>query len=256
MIYMPIIVVVLYSFNANQGRVATKFTGFSLRWYEELFFKSTGYDDALLTSLFVGAFSVLFSTVLGTLGALAYARRKVPKGFISKVKEGSFSFLENVMMLPVMIPEIILGIAFLTLFTFFKIPMGIFSLVLAHTTFCVPYVYIIVKGRISNMDDTLFFAARDLYATPVKAFFTVTLPLIAPAVLSGALIALAMSLDDFVISFFVNGATTTTLPVKIYSSIRFGVSAQINALCTVMLVVVFALVFLSHFVLGRKKHEK
>lgn len=106
------------------------------------------------------------------------------------------------------------------------------TLVLAHTTFCVPYIFIIVKGRLAGMDPSIVEAARDLGASEARAFFDITLPLIAPGVVSGALLAFAMSMDDFIISFFVTGATTTTLPLKVYSSVKTGVSPQVNALCT------------------------
>ena len=253
LMYLPIVVVVVYSFNANTARSSNTFTGFSLQWYAQLFDDERGFGEAFRTSLFVGFVSVFFSCVLGTLGALGLARRKAKKGFLGAVSSTAVGLLENIMTLPVMLPEIILGLAFLSLFTLLNLPFGLLTLILAHITFCVPYVFIIVKSRLATMDDALLEAARDLGASPSRAFLTVTLPLISPAVLSGALLALAMSLDDFVISFFVNGAQTTTLPLKIYSSVRYGVSAQVNALCTVMLVAVFVLVAMSQLILKKRK---
>ena len=138
------------------------------------------------------------------------------------------------------------------LFSALGLRSGMLTLVLAHTTFCVPYVYLLVKSRLATMGDDLENAARDLGASPAQALRTVTLPLTRPAILSGALLALAMSLDDFVISFFVSGAGATTLPLKIYSSVRYGVSSQINALCVVMLAAVFLLVGVSQLVLRKK----
>ena len=259
LMYLPIGVVVLYSFNANTAHSSALFTGFSLQWYAELFGDKRGFLDALKTSLIVAGVSVVFSGVLGTLGALGMARRRVKKSFFQRLLSTGATLTENLMSLPIMLPEIILGLAFMSLFTLMNLPFGMLTLILAHITFCVPYVFIIVKGRLATMDDSLMEAARDLGASPVRAFFSVTLPLLSPAVLSGALLSLAMSLDDFVISFFVNGAQTTTLPLKIYSSVRYGVSAQVNALCTVMLAFVFALVALSQLVLkkgGRAKGKK
>lgn len=255
LMYLPIIVVVLYSFNANTARSTSAFTGFSLQWYRELFDGERGFGDALKTSLTVGLISVALSCVIGTLGALGMVRRKVKKTFLSRAAGAASRTTENLVTLPVMLPEIILGLAFLSLFTLLKLPFGVVTLVLAHVTFCVPYVFIIVKGRLATMDDSLLEAARDLGAGPVRAFFSVTLPLLFPAVVSGALLSLAMSLDDFVISFFVNGAQTTTLPLKIYSSVRYGVSAQVNALCTVMLAAVFILVALSQLVLALNRRK-
>lgn len=253
LMYLPIVVVVLYSFNANTARTSMVFTGFSLQWYAELFDEKRGFGDALQTSLLIGAVSVFFSCLIGTLGALGLARRKVGRGFFARAANAVGSLSENLMSLPIMLPEIILGLAFMSLFTLLKLPFGMLTLILAHVTFCIPYVFMIVKSRLATMDDSLLEAARDLGASPARAFFTVTLPLLSPAVASGALLALAMSLDDFVISFFVNGASTTTLPLKVYSSVRYGVSAQVNALCTVMLAAVFLLVALSQLVLKSKK---
>ena len=162
------------------------------------------------------------------------------------------ALMENIAILPIMVPEIILGVAFLLLFSALGLPSGMLTLVLAHTTFCVPYVYLLVKSRLSTIGEEYVLAARDLGASPMRALSTVTLPLVLPSVFSGALLALAMSLDDFVISFFVAGADTTTLPLKVYSSVRYGVSPQINALCTLMLIAVFLLVGLSQIVLRKK----
>ena len=253
LMYLPIIVVVLYSFNASTARVPTVFTGFSLQWYQALFDDQRGYGDALKISLQVGLLSVLLSTVLGSLGALGQARRRIRQSLLGKIQYVGESLLENLVILPIMLPELILGVAFMLLFALLKLPSGMLTLVIAHTTFCVPYVYLLVKSRLATLGDELELAARDLGASPARAMLTITLPLIRPAVLSGALLSLAMSLDDFLISFFVSGADSTTLPLKIYSSARYGVSSQINALCTVMLLFVFLLVIISQLVLKRKR---
>ncbi len=252
LMYLPIVIVVLYSFNASTARVPTVFTGFSLQWYEALFDDQRGYGEALKTSLQVGFFSVLLSSLLGSLGALGQARKKTRNTLGEKLLRGSQSLLESLVVLPVMIPEIILGVAFMLLFSLLGLPSGVLTLVIAHTTFCVPYVYLLVKSRLATLGDEMENAARDLGASPARAMLTITLPLIRPAVLSGALLSLAMSLDDFMISFFVSGPNSTTLPLKIYSSARYGVSSQINALCTIMLLFVFLLVILSQLVLKRK----
>lgn len=251
--YLPIVVVVLFSFNASTARTPTVFTGFTLRWYAELFEDKRGFGEALGASLTVALYSVGLSTVLGVLGALGMVRRQTKKGLSGRLLRAGRNLVESIVVLPIMLPEIILGVAFLLLFSALGLPAGMTTLTLAHTTFCVPYVYLLVKSRLATMDEELENAARDLGASPLRAIFTVTLPLLRPAILSGALLALAMSLDDFVISFFVSGSGVTTLPLKIYSSVRYGVSAQINALCAVMLVAVFALVALSQLVLRRKK---
>lgn len=246
LMYLPVLVVVLYSFNSNTGRSAAyQFGSFSLHWYENLFAPEKGYLSALLTSLRIAFFSVLVASVLSTLAAVGLLRRKMRSGLLGRAGYGVMTAFEQVSMLPIMIPEIILGIAFLALFTAFKLPFGELTLVLSHISFCIPYVYITVKGRLSTLDPALIEAARDLGASPARAFLTVTLPLIMPAVMSGSLLAFAMSMDDFVISFFVNGAETTTLPLKVYTSVKVGVTPAVNALCTLMLGMAFLLVAIA-----------
>lgn len=236
LLYLPILIVVIYSFNGNSSRTAAvRFQGFSLQWYKGLFNPISGYGRQLVSSFEVAFWSVLISAVIGTLGAFSSIKRQRMKGLRSKIYSG----MENVAMLPIMIPEIILAIAFMTLFSKLNLPFGKLTLVLAHVSFCVPYILITVKSRLSTIDPALEEAARDLGASPFRAFMTVSLPLVAPGVISGSLLAFAMSMDDFVISFFVNGAETSTLPIKIYSSVKVGVTPKVNALCTVMLMSVF-----------------
>ena len=243
LVYLPMIVVIVYSFNANASRLPNAFTGFSLQYYRALFRDTKGLLGSLLTSLKLAGLSCGAAMVIGTLGAVGMAKKKL-----------RFSgFLETVTMLPVMIPEIILAVAFLALFTAAGMKLGMGTLVLAHITFCTPYIFMLVKGRLAGMDANLEAAARDLGASPARAFFTVTLPLIVPGVFSGAMLAFAMSLDDFVISFFVTGSNVNPLPLKIYSSVKTGVSLQVNALCTLMLVFVFVVVGVVIFRPARKK---
>ena len=242
LLYLPIVVVVLYSFNANTSRFTFNFTGFSLQYYEGLLHDTKGLVAALMTSLQLAVYSCALALVIGTLGALGMARARV-RG------QGA---VEMASMLPIMIPEIILGMAFMAVFTFLDLKSDMIKLVIAHVTFCVPYIYLTVKARLYGMDPSLVEAARDLGASPVRAFLSVTLPLILPGVLSGTLLAFAMSLDDFVISFFVSD-TTVTLPLKIYSSVKTGVPLQVNALCTVMLAVVAIAVALSRLLKRREE---
>jgi len=147
-----------------------------------------------------------------------------------------------------MIPEIILGLAFMVIFNAMGLRGNDLRLILAHTTFCIPYIFLTVKSRLVGMDTALFDAARDLGANPARVVWDITLPLCRPAIISGAFLALAMSLDDFVISFFVYGAGEGTLPIKIYSSVKVGVSPQVNALCTLMIGAVFIAVAVSRYV--------
>lgn len=243
LMYLPIAVVALYSFNANASRYPSAFTGFSLQYYQALLRDTKGLLAALKNSLILAGISCGVAMVIGTLGAVGMAARKFRI-------QGA---IETMAVLPIMVPEIILGMAFLAVFTFAGLRFGMLTLVLAHVTFCTPYVFIIVKGRLAGLDPSLIEASRDLGASPVRAFFTVTLPLILPGVLSGVMLAFAMSLDDFVISFFVTGATTTTLPLKVYSSVKTGVSLQVNALCTLTLAAVAIAMAVKHFALDRRK---
>lgn len=241
MMYLPILIVILYSFNDSKS--SGLWVGFTTDWYAKLF-RDSGMGQALVNSLELAAWSVGFSGIIGTLGAIGMTRSRF---------RGQ-NALETVATLPIMIPEIILGMAYLAVFSAIGIPFGMPALVIAHTTFCIPYVFINVKGRLYGTDPALEEAARDLGAKPLRVFFTVTLPLIFPAVLSGMLLALAMSMDDVVISFFVTGPTTNTLPLKIYSGLKTGITPQINALCTLMLGGVFLLVSISQL-LGRRNRQ-
>lgn len=254
--YLPIITVVVYSFNDNPSRTPLEFTGVTLKWYRDLFSDTRGFGDALWVSLKVAFWSVLFSSVIGTLGAVGLSGRMV-KGRGTRLD----GFMESLTSLPIMIPEIILGLAFMAVFSTVGIPFGEWTLVLAHTTFCIPYVFLMVKSRLVGMDEALFDAARDLGAAPRRVLWDITLPLCRPAILSGAFLALAMSLDDFIISFFVYGTGSVTLPIKVYSSVKVGVSLQVNALCTVMIAAAFLAVALSRYVssmraAGKKRAEK
>ena len=239
--YLPIAVVVVYSFNANTARIPIDFTGWTTAWYGKLFENRSGFGDALLLSVRVALWAVAISCVIGTLGAIGMANRAGSRH--SRLDTA----MESLMSLPIMIPEIILGLAFMVVFNAMGIRGNDLRLVLAHVTFCIPYVFLNVKSRLVGMDPALFDAARDLGASPARVVRDITLPLCRPAILSGAFLALAMSLDDFVISFFVYGAGEGTLPIKIYSSVKVGVSPQVNALCTLIMGVVFIAVALSRY---------
>lgn len=241
LLYLPILMVIVYSFNS--GRTIGKWQGFTTEWYARLFGNGL-MADALRSSLLLAALSSALAGGIGTLGAIAIARSRL-RGLRA---------LESLATLPIMIPELVLGMAYLALFTAAGVRLGMGALVLTHTTFCVPYVLINVKSRLIGMDPALEEAARDLGAGPARVLFDVTLPLILPAVISGMMLSAAMSLDDVVISFFVTSAETTTLPLKVYTGLRSGGTPEINALSTLMLGVVFLIVALSQLV--RAKSEK
>ncbi len=231
LMYLPILVVVAYSFNDTK---LFHWAGFTTDWYVKLFRNRT-IIEAFWNSLKLAVLSSLSACVLGTMGAVGMSKRHF------KTK----GMLENLAIVPIMVPEIILGMAYLAFFSLVKLPFGMLTLVMAHTTFCVPYIYINVKAALTNMDPSIGEAALDLGASPTRAFFDITAPIILPAILSGTLLAFAMSMDDVVISFFATGSETSTLPLQVYSMLKMGVTPEINALCTVMLGTVFLLVALS-----------
>ena len=164
LLYLPILVVALFSFNASTARTPTVFTGFSLQWYRALFSDERGFGEALKNSLVLAACSVTLATVLGVLGALGQARARMKKGWRGRALRAGQGLIENIAVLPTMLPEIILGVAFLLLFSALGLPSGMLTLTLAHTTFCMPYVYLLVKSRLATMGDEMENAARDLVA--------------------------------------------------------------------------------------------
>lgn len=242
LIYFPLVMVVVFSF--NESKLSASFTGFSLQWYEVLF-HDRNLKEALFHSILLGIFSCGISAVIGTLGAVGMARAKYKS-------KGMMEYLSTI---PIMIPEIILGMVFLVFFSMLKLPFGMITLVIAHTTFCIPYIFMMVKARLVGIDKSLEEAARDLGSGPIRTFFDITVPLIAPAVLSGSLLAFAMSFDDVVISIFVNGPRLNTLPVKVYAQLKTGVTPEINALCTVILVVIIIVLLLFSFI-GKRAKKK
>ena len=227
--YLPILIVIIYSFNEN--KLTAIWSGFSLKWYTELL-KDKDLMEALKNSFILGVLSCFCAGVIGTIGAVGMARMNY------KTK----GIMEYVSMLPIMIPEIILGMVFLAFFSAISLPFGMTTLVIAHTTFCIPYIYMMVKARLVGMDPTLLEAARDLGASEIRAFWDITLPLIMPAVASGSLLAFAMSFDDVVISVLVTNSRINTLPIKVFSRIKFGGSPEINALSTIMLSVTLIII--------------
>lgn len=244
--YVPILLTVIYSF--NESKLSTVWNGFSLKWYRELF-RDSDLWEALLNSLILAGSSCLLAIVIGTTGALGMHGRK------SKADKA----VAGLSLMPIMIPEIILGMVFLAVFSFMNLPFGMLTLIIAHTTFCVPYVYSMVKARLVGMDKEYAEAALDLGATPVRVFFDITLPLILPAILSGAMLSFAMSFDDVVISIFVTGPKVNTLPIKIYTKVKTGVTPEINALATIMLVITALLLVGAAFInkIGvKEKSEK
>ena len=240
-VVMMVLTTVLIVFSFNESKLPVKFTGFSLKWYQELF-HDRAMLEALVNSLILGVLSCLVSAVIGTLGAVG----------LSRIHWKSKGALEYISILPLMIPEIILGMVLMAFFYMLNLPFGMLTLLIGHTVFCVPYILMEVKARLAGMDPALEEAARDLGAGPFRAFRDITLPLIMPAVISGSLLAFAMSMDDVVISIFVNGPRLSTLPIKVYTQLKTGVTPEINALCTILLAATLA-IFIVYSLITKKK---
>lgn len=234
LLYIPLLALVVYSFLGKVDPVSGS-RGWTLEWYRRVFANSQ-VIESLNNSLVVGFWSTLAAAFLGTTAAIAIERTRFP----------GRRLFDALIHLPLIMPEIVLGLSLLIWFVLLRISLGTVSIILAHVTFSVSYVIITVKARLADFDVSLEDAARDLGASPWQVFSRITLPLIWPAVLSGALMAFTLSFDDFLITFFTAGVGSDTLPLKIYSMVKFGVSPEINALSTVLLVATFLLV-LSFF---------
>ena len=241
-LYLPLIILALYSF--NDFRINAVWTGFTLKWYQALF-QNTRVLEALTNTLIIGFFSTIISTALGTTAAIALHRYRY------KFK----AVINGLVYLPILIPEIVMGLSLLVLFSQAHLPLGKPTLILAHITFCVSFVVITVGARMEGMRNDLEQAASDLYATPWQTFRYITLPLIMPGIIAGALIAFTLSIDDFVISFFVAGPNSTTLPLYIYAMVKRGISPEINALSTLMMCATVSMVVLAEILQPRHHHH-
>ena len=247
-LYIPMLILIIYSFNAS--KLVTVWAGFSTKWYSRLF-NNEAFIDAAWVTLKVGFISSCAATILGTM--IAYIM----------VRGGRFygrSLFSSMIYAPLVMPEVITGLSLLLLFISIGLDRGVFTIILAHTTFSMCYVSVVVSSRLASFDVSIEEAAIDLGCTAFDAFRSVTLPIIAPAVISGWLLAFTLSLDDLVIASFVSGPASTTLPIKIYSSVRLGLSPEINALSTLMIAVVTFGVLTSSIIskraIKRQKREE
>ena len=247
-LYAPIVILVLFSFNDSDTKSRAVWSGFSLRWYQKLF--SNGeLLNALRNTVIIAVVAAIAATVLGTIAAIGInSMKKWPKRFVMSVGN-----------LPMVNPEIVTGISLLLLFVFgarlLHVELGIFFFFLAHITFCLPYVILSVMPKLRQMDNSLFEAAQDLGCTPIRSFFKVVFPEILPGIITGAVMAFTLSIDDFVISYFTSG-TTQTLPVYIYSMTRKRVSPEINALCTLLFGTIMVLLLVINFSKKRSNDVK
>jgi spermidine/putrescine transport system permease protein len=238
-LYLPIIVLVVLSFNQNQ--TATIWTTFSLDWYKVVL-ENPNIIRATQNSLIVASIATVVSTIFATLAAL---------GTSGKSFKGLAAF-NGLVGLPLLVPEIVTAVASLLFFLAIGLELGLTTVILAHTVFCIPFAYLPIRARLEGLDPKLLEAASDLYARPWNAFTRVTLPLLMPGIVSGAMLAFITSMDDFVITFFVAGAGATTLPVYIFGMIRTGISPEVNAISTLLFAASLMIVLLSFFI-GQKK---
>lgn len=250
-LYAPIVVLIVFSFNDTETASRTVFSGFTLRWYERLF-QDRYILEALLNTLIIAVVSAVCATLLGTMAAIG----------INRMKRMPRRVMMNVTNFPMVNPEIVMGVSMMLLFVaavnlFGGKSLGMVSLILAHITFCLPYVILSVLPKLRQMNPSLYEAAQDLGCPPRRAFFKVVLPEIMPGVVTGMMMAFTLSIDDFVISYFTSG-TTQTLPIYIYSMTRKRISPEINALSTVLFVVILALLVLINMRQARdeKKAKK
>ena len=243
-LYAPILILIFFSFNSSNSNVV--FDGFSLRWYKELF-QDTEILGALGNTLIIASVSSVVSTLIGTAAAIGLAN----------YKKWQKNAVMNLTYLPVLNPDIITGISMLLLFVAFRISTGFITVLLAHITFCIPYVILSVMPRLRHVDAHLYEAAQDLGAPPVKAFFKAVFPQLLPGIFSGLMMAFTLSIDDFVVTFFVRGNSFTTLSTVIYTITKRKIPLSINALCTLMFVAVLFILIVAN-VWGSKsgKEEK
>ena len=241
-LFLPITVIVTNSFNATTSKPYMTWKGFSTDWYGKLF-DNTALLESFGNTMFIAIVSTLLATAIGTLAAVG----------MYKYKFKGKSVIDALLYIPVVIPEIVLGISLLTLFSNTNIPRGTLTLVLAHTTFSIPFVVFNIRARLSGYDKSIEEASMDLGAGRVKTFFNITLPVLAPGIFGGAVLAFTLSIDDVIISYFTNGQTKT-FPLKVMESIKSGVSPDINALSALILIgtIIFVVITQSG-VLSRNK---
>ena len=232
-LYLPIVILVIYSFNAS--RLVTVWGGWSLRWYIE-FFNDRAMIEAALMSFRVAATSATLATLLGTLAAVALSRGE---------RFAGRTLFSGMLYAPLVMPEVITGLSLLLLFVAIDAERGFWTVTIAHTTLTMCFVAVVVQSRLISLDRSLEEAAMDLGCDPARAFLAVTLPLIVPAIAAGWMLAFTLSLDDLVIASFTTGPGSSTLPIRIYSEVRLGVKPEINAICTLVIALIAVVIILA-----------
>ena len=242
-LYIPIILLILFSF--NESRLVTVWGGFSTKWYGELM-NNQGIKDAAWVTFKVAFVSSTVATFLGTIAGLVMSRFG---------KFGGRTLFSGMIYAPMVMPEVILGLSILLTFITLSIDRGVLTVTLAHITFSMCYVSVIIQSRMSSYDESINEAALDLGCTPLRTFLLITFPIILPAIISGWLLSFTMSLDDLVIASFTSGPGSTTLPMKIYSMVRLGVTPEINAVSTILVGLV-ALGVVSASIIGKRQKQQ
>jgi putrescine transport system permease protein len=243
-LYAPILSLIVYSF--NESKLVTVWAGFSLKWYGELF-ADAGIMKAAWVSIRIAFFTACASVVLATIAAMVATRFRPFRG---KTLFGAL------ITAPLVMPEVITGLSILLLFVSMGMARGMTTIWIAHVTFCVSFVAVVVSSRLSELDKSIEEAAMDLGANRVKVFFLITLPIISPALISGWLLAFTLSIDDLVVASFVSGPSSTTLPMKVFSSVRLGLSPKINALATLMILAVSTAAIVAWWLMAREEKRR
>lgn len=238
-IYLPIILLIIFSFNTQKLNV--RWEGFTLHWYQVLF-QDNDVLRATRNTLIVAFFATLVATIIGTLAALALQRYRFP----------GYGLAESILYIPVIIPEVVMGISLLVFFSMIKFKLSLTTITLSHIAFNIPFVTLVVRARLHGFDKSIEEAAMDLGANWLITFWRVTLPTIMPGVLAGALLAFTLSLDDYVITYFTAGPGSTTLPLRVFSMVRFAVTPEVNALSALWILTIFIVLGLGQ-VLQRKE---
>jgi len=238
-IYFPILILIIFSFNTQ--KINVRWEGFTLKWYQVLF-NDTNVILATRNTLMIAFVSTLVATVIGTMAALALQRYRFP----------GYTLTESILYIPVIIPEVVMGISLLAFFALFNFQLGLVTITLSHIAFNIPFVALVVRARLHGFDKSIEEASMDLGANELVTFWRVTLPTIMPGVLSGAMLAFTLSLDDYVITYFTAGPGSTTLPLRVFSMVRFAVTPEVNALSTIWVLTVFVILLVSQIMQRRQ----
>lgn len=242
-LYAPIAVLMVYSFNKSKSRA--NWQGFTLDWYRQLF-SNESIMNALYTTLLCGLLAALIATVIGSMAAYGLGKNKKAKS----------ALVLSVAYIPMLNAEIVTGVSLMLLFTLMGLDLGFFTMLLSHITFCIPYVLLAVLPKVRQLDWSLYDAAQDLGCTPTQSFWRIMFPEMAPGIFTGFLLALTMSIDDFIISFFTTGNGVSNLSISIYTMAKRGIKPEINALSTIMFTAILLILIITNVGAAKKENNK